>query len=33
MGNNGNGVAHSNLMPYIALNFCIALYGTFPARG
>jgi len=28
----GSGVAHNNLMPYLALNFCIALTGIFPPR-
>jgi microcystin-dependent protein len=29
----GNGQPHNNLMPYLTLNFCIALQGVFPARG
>ncbi len=28
----GGGQAHNNLMPYLVLNFCIALQGIFPAR-
>jgi microcystin-dependent protein len=28
----GGSQAHSNLMPYLAVNFCIALTGLFPAR-
>ncbi len=28
----GNNVAHENRMPYLVLNFCIALYGVFPSR-
>jgi microcystin-dependent protein len=28
----GGGAAHNNMMPYLALNFCIALQGIFPAR-
>jgi microcystin-dependent protein len=28
----GGGLAHNNLMPYLTLNFCIALQGVFPAR-
>lgn len=28
----GEGQAHTNMQPYLALNFCIALYGTFPTR-
>jgi microcystin-dependent protein len=29
----GGGLPHNNLMPYLALNFCIALQGVFPPRG
>jgi microcystin-dependent protein len=29
---NGGGTPHNNLMPYLTLNFCIALQGIFPAR-
>jgi microcystin-dependent protein len=29
----GVGVPHNNLMPYVTLNFCIALQGIFPPRG
>jgi len=28
----GGGQAHSNMQPYIAVNFCIALQGLFPSR-
>jgi len=28
----GGGQPHNNLMPYLTLNFCIALQGIFPAR-
>jgi microcystin-dependent protein len=28
----GGGQAHDNMMPYQALNFCIALQGLFPSR-
>jgi microcystin-dependent protein len=28
----GNGVPHSNIQPYLALNYCIALTGIFPSR-
>lgn len=28
----GGGGSHNNLMPYQALNFCIALQGIFPRR-
>ena len=28
----GSSLPHNNLMPYVTLNFCIALQGAFPAR-
>lgn len=28
----GGGRPHNNLQPYLALNFCVALQGVFPAR-
>ena len=28
----GGSVPHNNLMPYLVLNFCIALQGVFPPR-
>jgi microcystin-dependent protein len=28
----GNNLAHNNLMPYLALNWIIALQGVFPSR-
>jgi microcystin-dependent protein len=28
----GSNSPHNNLMPYLTLNFCIALQGIFPAR-
>ena len=28
----GGGQPHSNLSPYLVVNFCIALQGTFPSR-
>jgi microcystin-dependent protein len=28
----GGGEPHNNLQPYLALNFCIAMQGVFPAR-
>jgi microcystin-dependent protein len=28
----GGSQAHNNLMPFLALNFCIALQGIFPSR-
>ena len=31
-GGSGSGAPHSNLQPYLTLNFCIALEGIFPAR-
>jgi microcystin-dependent protein len=38
MGSQGVGFAgssfpHNNMMPYLTLNFCIALQGVFPPRG
>ncbi len=30
--NVGGGQAHDNMMPYLALNYCIALQGLFPSR-
>ena len=29
----GGNQPHNNLMPYLTLNFCIALQGVYPARG
>ena len=28
----GGNQPHNNLMPYLTLNFCIALQGVFPPR-
>jgi microcystin-dependent protein len=28
----GGSLPHNNLMPYLVLNFCIALQGVFPPR-
>jgi microcystin-dependent protein len=28
----GGGQPHNNMMPYLTMNFCIALNGIFPAR-
>lgn len=28
----GNSVPHDNMMPYVAVNYCIAVSGTHPAR-
>ncbi len=30
-GNTGGGQSFSNMQPYLALNYCIALYGIFPS--
>jgi microcystin-dependent protein len=27
----GGGQPHSNIQPYLTMNYCIALYGVFPA--
>jgi microcystin-dependent protein len=32
LGNTGGNQPHNNMMPYLAVNFCIALQGVFPAR-
>ncbi len=32
IGLTGGGLPHNNMMPSLALNFCIALQGVFPAR-
>ena len=32
VGNAGGGQPHTNQMPTLALNFCIALQGVYPAR-
>jgi microcystin-dependent protein len=32
IGNSGGNQPHSNLQPYLAINFCIALEGIFPSR-
>ena len=29
----GGGLPHNNMMPYLTLNYCIALQGVFPPRG
>jgi microcystin-dependent protein len=29
----GGSIPHNNMMPYLTLNFCIALQGVFPPRG
>ena len=28
----GQGLAHTNIQPYLTLNFCIAMQGIYPAR-
>jgi microcystin-dependent protein len=28
----GNSAPHNNMMPYLVVNFCIAMQGVFPAR-
>jgi len=28
----GNYVPHNNMMPYVAMTFCIALSGIYPSR-
>ena len=32
LGAAGGNLPHNNLMPYLALNFCIAMSGIFPPR-
>ena len=32
ISNVGGSQAHTNMMPYLVLNFCIALQGIFPSR-
>jgi microcystin-dependent protein len=32
LGVAGGSLPHNNLMPYLVMNFCIALQGTFPPR-
>jgi microcystin-dependent protein len=32
IGFTGGSQGHNNLMPYLAINFCIALVGIFPSR-
>jgi microcystin-dependent protein len=33
VGVTGGGLPHNNMMPFLTLNFCIALQGVFPPRG
>ena len=32
VGSTGQGVAHNNMQPYLAINFIIALQGLYPSR-
>jgi microcystin-dependent protein len=32
LSTSGGNLPHNNLMPYLTLNFCIALQGIYPAR-
>lgn len=32
VGNTGGSQPHSNMQPYLCVNFCIALQGLFPSR-
>ncbi len=32
IGMTGSGVGHSNIQPYLVINYCIALSGIFPSR-
>ncbi len=32
LSNSGGGLPHNNLMPFLVLNFCIAIQGVFPSR-
>jgi microcystin-dependent protein len=32
VGNSGGSQAHTNIMPYLCLNMCIALQGIFPSQ-
>jgi len=32
IGMTGGGVGHSNIQPYLTINYCIALSGLFPSR-
>jgi microcystin-dependent protein len=33
LGNAGGSLPHNNMMPYLTVNFCIAMQGVFPPRG
>ncbi len=32
IGNTGGNVGHENMQPWLVINWCIALQGTFPSR-
>lgn len=32
IGNMGNSTAHENRQPYLAMNFCICMYGEYPIK-
>jgi microcystin-dependent protein len=32
IGSTGSSLPHDNMQPYLALNFCISLFGVFPSR-
>lgn len=33
LGTAGGNTAHNNMMPYLTMNFCIAMFGMYPPRG
>jgi microcystin-dependent protein len=33
VGVTGGSIPHNNMMPYLTLNFCIAMQGIYPPRG
>lgn len=33
LGITGGSLPHNNMMPYLTLNYCIAMQGVFPPRG
>ncbi|PQZ81778.1 MULTISPECIES: phage tail protein [unclassified Brevundimonas] len=32
ISNSGNGLSHNNIMPTLAVSYCIAAFGIFPSR-
>ena len=32
VSNTGGNRSHNNMQPYLAINFCICLYGIYPSR-